>query len=151
MKNRAIIILIVKTIAMLFILVNSSFVFSYEKKIAEFVWPTKQLDTKELVKYKFSELAPELLRKVAANFKETPYFATRNGVADSNAFEKIIIESVFKNDKTEVLYLIYSIEFVLDVFVVYEVYENSILEKYSVSAWTTSLAYVSIDITEYPH
>jgi len=102
----------------------------------EYKWINKQFDSSGFREYDFSALSQKTLAKIKSDFKKTPYIVKVDTLDIKNTFNEISIERAWVSDEENMVYLLFSILWVSDIYVVYELKNFKIDSKYTTSGWT---------------
>lgn len=102
----------------------------------EYNWVNKDFDSTSLKDYDFSKLPANTLNMVIDDFKKNPYTVKLDAHGVENKFSDIEIEMAFASCEGNKIYLLFSIVWVSDIYVVYELDDFEIRSKYTTSAWS---------------
>lgn len=132
LKKLMISILIVNFISLL---VFSKICMAEPIKQSEFIWVNKKSFSIDLKEYDLSLIPTDALMKIHNDFKSTPYIIKLDSHGIRNEFDEIVIERAWVSDDSNRIYLLCSIRFVSDLYIVYELKNFEIDSKYTTSGW----------------
>lgn len=104
-------------------------------KQSEYNWVNKKFFSSDLKGYDLSLLPENTFMKIHNDFKSTPYIIKLDSHGIRNEFDEIVIERAWVSHDGNRIYLLCSIRFVSDLYIVYELENFEIDSKYTTSGW----------------
>lgn len=101
-------------------------------------WEVKKFDRSKLKRYDFNNTKEALLSNIKKDFKENPYIRRVESLDITNVSDEISVFDAWvdqTNEGNSVFYLMFTIRQVADIYAVYVVKNNQIIDKYFVSSW----------------
>jgi len=144
MRKNETVTLIVKVFIFYITIIFSSSSFSGNQleKNSEYQWQEGQLNTKRSIRIRTSELDPAVLSNILYDYNSAPYmmsmepFKQPSKNSDTTEIYTIItLNDAWRNKDTNVVSMVYSIKYVKDIQLVYEIENNVIVGKYIDSFW----------------
>lgn len=104
-------------------------------KSPKYNWTNKKFFSDDLKEYDLSLVPESIILSVRNDFKQNSYVVEVDSYSIRNEFNEIIIERALASIDGHRIYLLCSIRFVSDLYIVYEL-ENFVIDsKYTTSGW----------------
>ncbi len=104
-------------------------------KSPKYNWTNKKFFSDDLKEYDLSLVPESIILSVRNDFKQNPYVVEVDSYSIRNEFNEIIIERALASIDGHRIYLLCSIRFVSDLYIVYELEDFVIDSKYTTSGW----------------